>query len=1105
MTERIPPDHEERRAIAEDLDTNILVEAGAGSGKTASLVTRMVNLIGTGRCSVREMAAITFTRKAAAELKERFQVELEKACRREEDPRVSERLARALKDLDQGYIGTIHAFCARLLRERPVEAGLDPGFQELDELEDLALLEEAWQGYLTEVKLLRPHLLDNLNRVGISLENLRAGFNTLVHYPDLDLVHSRVKEPDLRPALKSLAVLLKKAGPFLPDPPHEERYDGLQQRILRAGRQLRFFDLTRGAALAGLLAPFDRASHRITQKLWLDKSTAKELKEDFDALGRDVVAPALDRWREYCHYHVMEFLLPGIDGYHRAKERASRLNYQDLLVKAGRLLRDYPEVRRYFQERYPRLLVDEFQDTDPLQSQVMFFLTGGDHEEGDWLRLLPRPGSLFVVGDPKQSIYRFRRADMDTYNLVKEKMAAGGGRILNLRANFRSLNTLGEYCNTVFAGLLAGGRDQYQAAYSPMESQRPDPARGEYGVRVLDIPGDFAKKEEIIREDARRIARCISGALRGRLEMGPAREERGDGEEAGSRPRPRDFMILLRYKDSMEVYARALEEEGIPVTMTGGGSLQGSMEIEEFLQVVRAVADPGNPVHLAAALRGIFFGISDDCLYRFKGGGGAFDFLSPLPPGLDRETEEAFAAAYSRLGNYYRESRSFLPAVALEKMAADLGLLPLALSGPLGSSRGGAVLQLLEHLRRAEARGVTTFAGLAGFLENLKGAGLEEELSLDPEEEKAVRLMNLHKAKGLEAPVVFLAHPCKHVRFTPDLHVSRTGSAPGAYYAFRDAWSGKVIAQPLEWARHRTEEERYQAAEEARLLYVAATRARNLLVISRSRKDNSMGKNPWKPLLEGLGGGQSLQAPEEAPAEAGAGPPPGCEEAHKEALRARESFSSWTEPLSAPTYRRVSPAAASYPEGEEETGAGPESGAGTPQPGTAGSGAAWGSVIHRVLEARVRGEGDLEALTEAVLKEYGFPPDRKGEVEAFLEKLQDSPLWQRVERAEFKMTEVPFTYQPGKGDGAARLLQEEGPPGLLSGIIDLAFREEEGWVIVDYKTDWAPDARALKVLTERYRRQVAAYAAAFQDLTGERVKAAEIFFLHANESRRVWG
>jgi ATP-dependent helicase/nuclease subunit A len=221
------------------------------------------------------------------------------------------------------------------------------------------------------------------------------------------------------------------------------------------------------------------------------------------------------------------------------------------------LLKNYPEVREYFQDKYRTLLVDEFQDTDPIQAEIVFYLTGKEIEERDWTKLSPHSGSLFVVGDPRQSIYRFRRADIDIYNLVKELVKKTGGEVLHLTTNFRSLKCISTHLNPVFNQQFPETEDSYQAAYASLNTIREDQLNANSGVWKLVIPEEYSKKEEVVKQDAEAIARVIKAAVSGDMKLNRTHQELAAG--IMEKPSYRDFMILLRYKDLMDVYARTLE------------------------------------------------------------------------------------------------------------------------------------------------------------------------------------------------------------------------------------------------------------------------------------------------------------------------------------------------------------------------------------------------------------------------------------------------------------------------------------------------------------------------------------------------------------------
>ncbi|HHX94608.1 MAG TPA: UvrD-helicase domain-containing protein, partial [Clostridia bacterium] len=325
MTEMRLSDAAARERIERDLDTNFLVEAGAGSGKTASMVKRMVALITSGKYTVDQIVAITFTRKAAAELRQRFQNQLEKEFREKpQNTKEAGFLDAAMKNIDSCFIGTIHSFCGRILRERPVEAGLDLNFQELDDLENLLMERKAWEEYLQEIKVSNPRSLVELNNLGISPEDLASCFSTLCLFPDVQPVYSRVEKPDLTDALEAVKIFVYKAGNLMPADEPAKGYDNLQEQIKKASRYLSFFDLSRDVNIIKILSGFDR-NLKVTQNRWPDRDDAKECQHNFEILREDVIQPALRKWREYVHYRLMLFLLPGVEYAERYRSRLSCL------------------------------------------------------------------------------------------------------------------------------------------------------------------------------------------------------------------------------------------------------------------------------------------------------------------------------------------------------------------------------------------------------------------------------------------------------------------------------------------------------------------------------------------------------------------------------------------------------------------------------------------------------------------------------------------------------------------------------------------------------------------------------------------------------------
>jgi ATP-dependent helicase/nuclease subunit A len=1082
MSNNAIPDIDVREEIKKSLDVNILVEAGAGSGKTTSIVSRMVSLIVSGKCSIENIAAITFTRKAAQELKERFQNSLEQCFYEQENPEKKDILKEALKNMERCFIGTIHSFCASLLRERPVEASVDPDFTELDDIADMLLHKQAWQQYLLDVRLNFPEKLAKLNTCGLKPSDLENIYSRITQYPDVEIVFNEIQKPDLTRAYEKLKLFINKAKNYIPKTEPEKGYDSLQNKIMTGLRMLRYYDMENEINKLNLLEMFEK-DQKVTLNRWLcDKEITKEINQEINYLSQTEIHPVLKQWKEYCHYIAISFLKPAAEYYEAIKTRQSGLNFQDLLLKTVNMLKNYPEVRSYFKNKYRCLLVDEFQDTDPIQAELMFFLTGQDVYEKQWHKLVPAPGSLFVVGDPKQSIYRFRRADINIYNHVKRLFLQTDGKVLELTANFRSINNLGKWFNKAFKNLLPHEADSYQAAFSPVNTIKDETEGTDSGVKVLSIPADFTKKQEIVEQDADNIARIIKNAVDGKgIKLARTPEEKETG--ILGTPEYRDFLILLRYKDSIEVYAKTLKKYGIPVKISGGSYLSDIEELKEFTILLKLLNDPENQILLVAVLRGIFFGISDRAIAEYKLSGGIFKIYAEIPNSLQEDTKALFETAFGKLSIYHKWSRDYHPVTAFEKIAADIGLFPLTLAGTEAQTGCGYITKVLEMLRQNTTKEYSDFKSLIDLLDAIFDADLEEELDITGEEQNAVRIMNLHKAKGLEAPVVFLAHPYKRPNIAPDYHIKRTGLKSEGYFVIKKQtgeFSSKMIGRPLNWDKYELEEKEYQDAEETRLLYVAATRAKNLLFISSSEKSNS--KNPWEPLLSFTDpDNDTYQIPDVHP------PQKTQSEAtviiRKQDLELfKNEIDNFISEAEQPTYIElsVSDIISEEPLHTVKGGLGPE----------------WGSAIHEIIESLVRDETTYNACKTMILQQYGFTePKYEKKAEELISKFKESELYSRIQNAEMKLAEIPFSIKLDTDDPICGLLGIKNPlPVILQGKIDLAIKENGAWSIIDYKTNYFETEEDLNLLINHYSKQIKLYCLIWEKITKEKVAGGELYF-----------
>jgi ATP-dependent helicase/nuclease subunit A len=1088
------PDAAARRRIRDTIDRNLLVEAAAGTGKTTSLVDRMVALVGSGT-PVDRLCAVTFTIKAAAQLDQRFQTALETAAREETDPDRRRRFEEALARLDACFVGTIHAFCSRLLRERPVEAGLDPGFEEMDEAADVAARGEAWSRYGERLFTEGSPILARLIESGIELEDLRDAYDLLCEHGDVvAAVATDATDPagsgdpsdlaDLSRARAPVEAFLDATMSAIPATVPRTGWDKLQSSVRTAVRLRELTDLSDPPRLVAVLEELDRGA-KIEAKSWPSKQAGERVLAALKELKSTVLTPALRRWREHLHPIAIAAVVPAVDEYAAWRRREARVNFQDQLVFARDLLRDHPAVRRDLQERFTPVLVDEFQDTDPIQAEVLLYLTGRDTSERDWRKLEPLPGSLFVVGDPKQSIYRFRRADIQTYETVSRILQASGGEVLRLSTNFRSTPGICSWANGVFERIFPERATASQAAHVALdafESEDDDTpaAVGPDAPCVFRLETPNSRAREVAAMDAERVADAIASSIRSGFPFG----------RPSAPAAPSDFLVLSRRRVHLPTYARALEARGVPYEIAGGGAFSDSREIAALLPALEAVADPENPVPLVSTLRGPLFGVDDETLYRFAKAGGRFDFRQRPAATADRRLQ----GAYEILSAGAELVANLPPGAALSRFVERLGSVALAAGGSLGDARAGNLLKALATAREL-SRQRESFHEIVRRLAELTEADKVEEMVTRPGRSDVVRLMTLHRAKGLEARVVFLADPTDPTPPPPRIWIDRApGSARGQHsteparahvlVTHRAGFAREEVARPADWDAKCALEKEFLEREDERLLYVAATRAREALVVSfRRNKDNSI-RGPWERLDRFVRDELPKSSPD-VPTAAESERFPGAPELEEFRARRGERHA-----VSArPTYFATSVTELAH------AGADP---ADRPFVSGTGRGMSWGSALHRLLEAVMRDPSvDLRALAVNVLAEEDRPPEDLEEALAAVEGVRKSPLWKRALAAKRCLVEVPFVLSTRSAD--LGLSAEVPPETILSGAIDLVFEEADGWMLVDYKSDTVADN--LDALVRFYEPQLARYRSVWRDLTGRPTRAG-LFFLDGG--REVW-
>lgn len=1068
MPKEAPPppalaDAADRRAIVERLDTNILLEAAAGTGKTTCLVSRMVALIREGRTSVERLTAVTFTLKAAAHLREAFQVSLERSAAEEADPARRGRLEEALANISACFIGTIHAFCARLLRERPVEAGVDPGFEEMDEPENLAARSEAWDRYAERLFVEESPRLPELTELGVSLEQLRGTYEIICENSDVvPAVAAGLARPSFATERRAVERFLDGLRSEMPETAPEEGWDKFAGPLREALRLRMVLDLQYEPELVRVMEAIERTEKPV-KKRWSNEKRALELWAECQTLQDEVVLPALRRWREYLHPILIGAIIPAVEEFALFRRRQGRLNFQDLLLLARDLLKNHPSVRRAFRERFSPILVDEFQDTDPIQAEVLLTLTGEEITETDWRRLTPAAGSLFVVGDPKQSIYRFRRADIETYNRVRERILETGGEVYHLTTNFRSSTKICSWVNEVFSHLLPASATNEQAAHVPLVPTRSDD--GETGVFRLEVPADGKTKDaEVVRWDAETLADWVAAAI----------------ADKTRKLLPEDFLILARYRRNLPAYARALEARGIPYEIAGGGAFRDSAELKALLPFLQALADPDDPVPLVATLRGPLFGVDDAALYRFKRAGGRFSFRTSPPEG----TDPRIARAWELFLEGERLMDSLPPGAAVARLCERLGWIAAGAAEELGETRAGNLLKALTAARKFSSQG-EDFGRVVERLTEMVEEGETEEMSTEPGRSNAVALMTLHRAKGLEAKVVLLAEPVDKWDQKPSVWIDREAEFPEGHFVIRrrtSAFGVVDMARPQDWDEKSAREQAFEDAEKVRLLYVASTRAKERLVVSLKRQKNKDGtikfKGPWCRLEPWL------RAPLEKPAPAAtASPPPPLRDVPKAFAAFEQRRAARLASAARPGYSVTQVTAVSH-----------AAGASLPFADRTGRGMSWGRVLHRLLEALMKDSSlDVRAFAANLLAEEERPPGELDLAVHLAEGVRESDLWGRALSAQRRFVEVPFALTVP----SAKLGATEGPDEtLLHGAIDLVFEEKGTWVVVDYKSDTV--SGNLEALIAFYGPQLEHYRRYWEELTGQPTRAG-LYFLETGE------
>ncbi|MGH7905066.1 MAG: UvrD-helicase domain-containing protein [Candidatus Binataceae bacterium] len=828
-----------RDRIRFDLDATLVIEAAAGTGKTTALVNRIVSTIASGRATLDRVVAVTFTDKAAGELKLRLRSEIEQArhCAINED--AARLLTAALRQLEEAHIGTIHAFCADILRERPIEAGVDPMFEMAPPDAAGELFGVAFERWFQQM-LAAPgegmrRLLRRRSRAGEDgpRELARRAAFELLDWRDFDAPWRSTefdRDGEIDRLIDEIRALAEIGQSAPPDDWLSKAIDEIWQPIsdaLRLEAVLgRDYDALE-AVLLGLLSGSYDGRWR-----W------KGYGDEFGAASR---ADALNR-RKALREHLEKFridagaslaphlraeLWPIAADYQELKNRAGVLDFLDLLLITRDLVRGNAAIRTWLQSRFTHIFVDEFQDTDPLQAEIIMLLAADDPDETGWARARPIPGKLFIVGDPKQSIYRFRRADVSLYQNVKRRLLERGAQVEYLTVSFRATPELQKMVNAAFAPLMAA-ESESQPLYAPLMPSRPD-FPDQPAIVALPVPEPYSKHGMITK---RQIDESLPGAIGAYVKW--LIEESGWTVTTRELPerripiRPSDICILFRRftaygRDVARGYMRALEARQIPHVLIRGSSFNEREEVEAIRNALGAIERPDDELVVFAALRGPFFAVGDDVLLEFRETIGSLHPFRAIPEDLAPALKEA-AEALNVVRELHRGRNRRPIADTISQLLARTRAHAGIAIWPAGEQALANIMRVMDMARRYEARsGATSFRGFVDALEERAERDEPGEAPIVEDGAEGVRIMSVHRAKGLEFPIVILADiTCNETASEANRHVDP---------ALRLCALRLAGCAPMELTEHNEAELRRESEEAVRLVYVAVTRARDLIVV----------------------------------------------------------------------------------------------------------------------------------------------------------------------------------------------------------------------------------------------------------------------------------
>lgn len=813
--EHIPIDQASRVRITTETQKNFFVEAGAGTGKTTSLVRRVNSLVKSG-CPFEEILIITFTKKATGELRSRIRREL-----------IQENSKIKHEDIDKILISTIHGFCQLTLSSYPTIVGLPYNFTTLEPDEEKGYFVKRWGAFINNLDPSDPLTqlaLATHTNIGLKVNytsgnvfDMAKAFQEKWHlFKDWN---SETKKSDLTSDYSQMEAECGATIPNIQNILSENNFKELCEK-LRSTKQKNDLEVWAEYARQFL------ADYKSNASLMENAALLSKLLNFPARTSKDDKVKKLPFLKEFLEFldslyeFLMEIWIFLLAGFTRKgvveRTRSGKVIYHDLLVLTLDLLNipiDGKRIQKELSQKYPHILIDEFQDTDPIQLDIAMLIGASSTKEK------PDESSLMVVGDPKQSIYGFRGANADNYEEAKNNIES---ETLELTQNFRTVDHIIAWVNETLGGLISTSTSSSEGKLEAVR-KIPDSTVGP-PVLLLESSEEAKTAKEKRTEEAKNVALSILLMLKKEWKV----EDDGTWRPVQSR----DICILVPSRTEIDIFTKALANRSIPFLLELGEVVYESQEVRDLIHTLHALENPDNDFAVVRALRTPLFGVGDDELLEYKKipNDNSWNYLDPTPKRLAGKIPEKVNAAFEFLRETYTMNQELEPSQLVQHLIHSRLQLEVVKSNNLAVDQNDFEFKRIERQLEIFTNLISNYsaASLAEVLETIQveintkkrfNPALQD--TKDPSK-NAVRIMTMHSSKGLEFPVVILANLHGKPQ-NKGAKISETETGDMAIY-----FSAENLNQA--YKNKKSDYDKRDLDENSRLLYVAATRARDHLL-----------------------------------------------------------------------------------------------------------------------------------------------------------------------------------------------------------------------------------------------------------------------------------